>query len=166
VSKEIKKRDATIVDFDSSKITAAIASAGKATGEFGDQEAENLTLRVLRLAHELHIGPIPEVEEVQNIVERILLDSPFYRSVKAYIIYREQHTKIRDIVTRASTDLVENYIQKLDWKIKSCPKVQTMFRRTLKSQKKEVNQKTDNPLISLVSGTRIELVQRLSSEGF
>jgi len=86
VFKKIKKGDGTIVDFDSSKITTAIAGAGKATAEFGNKEAENLTLRVLSLAHGLHIGPIPEVEEVQDMVERILLDSPFYRSAKAYIL--------------------------------------------------------------------------------
>ena len=68
--KKIKKRERTIVDFDSSKITAAIVGAGKATGEFGDKEAENLTLRVLSLAHELHIGPIPEVEKVQDMLQR------------------------------------------------------------------------------------------------
>ena len=68
--KKIKKRDGTIVDFDSSKITTAIASAGKATGEFGNQEAENLTFRVLSLAHELHIGPIPEVEVIQDMLQR------------------------------------------------------------------------------------------------
>jgi len=94
VFKKIKKREGRIVHIDSSKITTAIAGAGKATGAFGDKEAENLTLRVLSLAHQLHISPIPEVEEVQDMVERILLDSPFHRSAKAYIIYREQHTKI------------------------------------------------------------------------
>jgi len=86
VFKKIKKREGRIVHIDSSKITTAIAGAGKATGEFRDREAENLTLRVLSLAHELHIGPIPEVEEVQDMVERILLDSPFYRSTKADIL--------------------------------------------------------------------------------
>ncbi|MGD2126662.1 MAG: ATP cone domain-containing protein, partial [Desulfobacteraceae bacterium] len=114
---EIKKRDGRVVPFDSSKITSAIASAGEATGEFEAREAKKLTLRVLTVAHELRLGPCPEVEEIQDIVERVLLDSPFYRSAKAYILYREQHAQIRAIVARASVDLVENYIQKLDWKI-------------------------------------------------
>jgi len=114
---EIKKRDGRVVPFDSSKITSAIAQAGKATGEFGEREAKKLTLRVLTLAHELRLGPCPEVEEVQDIVERVLLDSPFYKTAKAYILYREQHAQIRAIVASASVDLVENYIQKLDWKI-------------------------------------------------
>ena len=82
----IKKRDGRIVEFDSSKITAAIAKAGKATGEFEEREAKKLTLRVLTLAHELRLGPLPEVEEVQDIVERVLLDSPFHKTAKAYIL--------------------------------------------------------------------------------
>jgi hypothetical protein len=66
----IRKRDGRIVPFDSSKITAAIAKAGKATGEFQEQEARRLTLKVLTLAHELRLPTIPEVEEVQDALER------------------------------------------------------------------------------------------------
>ena len=115
---KIEKRDGRIVEFDSSKITAAIAKAGNATGEFGDREARKLTLRVLTLSHELRLGPSPKVEEVQDIVERVLLDSPFYKTAKAYILYREQHAQIRKITTRANVDLVNHYIEKLDWKIR------------------------------------------------
>jgi ribonucleoside-triphosphate reductase len=115
---EIKKRNGRVVEFDSTKITAAIIKAGEATGEFGEKEARKLTLRVLTLAHELRLGPLPEVEEIQDIVERVLLDSPFYKTAKAYIIYREQHSQIRNLVTKANVDLVEHYIQQLDWKIK------------------------------------------------
>ena len=114
----IKKRDGRIVEFVASKITSAVAKAGKATGEFNEREAKKLTLRILTLAHEIRLGPVPEVEEIQDIVERVLLDSPFYRSAKAYILYREQHAQIRAISTKASVDLVEHYIQKLDWKVK------------------------------------------------
>ncbi len=115
---KIKKRDGRIVEFDSSKITAAIAKAGKATGEFGDRETRKMTLRVLTLAHELRLGPTPEVEEIQDIVEHVLLDSPYHSTAKAYIIYREQHAQIRSITTKANVDLVDHYIQRLDWKIK------------------------------------------------
>ena len=114
----IKKRDGRNVAFDSSKIISAITAAGKATGEFGEREAKKLTLRVLTLAHELRLGAMPEVEEVQDIVERVLLDSPFHKSAKAYILYREQHAQIRKIAAKASVDLVEHYLDKLDWKIK------------------------------------------------
>ncbi|MFP3912602.1 MAG: ribonucleoside triphosphate reductase [Desulfobacteraceae bacterium] len=114
----IKKRDGRIVKFDSSKITGAIAKAGKATGEFGERDARRMTLKVLTLAHELRLGSTPEVEEVQDVVERVLLDSPFYSTAKAYILYREQHAQIRNIATRAECDLVEQYVNNLDWKIK------------------------------------------------
>ncbi|MGB9500402.1 MAG: ribonucleoside triphosphate reductase [Dissulfuribacterales bacterium] len=115
---EIKKRDGRIVEFDSPKITAAIACAGKATGEFEEREARKLTLRVLTLSHEIRLGPIPDVEEIQDIVERVLLDSPYYKTAKSYILYREQHARIRDITARANIDLVEHYIRKEDWKVK------------------------------------------------
>ena len=115
---KIEKRDGRVVDFDSSKITAAIATAGKATGEFDEREARKLTLRVLTLAHQIQLGARPLVEEIQDIVERVLLDSPFYKTAKAYILYREQHAQIRNITTRANVDLVNHYIEKLDWKIK------------------------------------------------
>ncbi|HWR92317.1 MAG TPA: ribonucleoside triphosphate reductase, partial [Desulfobacterales bacterium] len=115
---KIEKRDGRVVDFDSSKITAAIAKAGNATGEFSERDARKLTLRVLTLAHDLRLGPTPKVEEIQDIVERVLLDSPFYKTAKAYILYREQHAQIRKIATRANVDLVNHYIEKLDWKIR------------------------------------------------
>jgi anaerobic ribonucleoside-triphosphate reductase len=114
----IKKRDGRIVEFDSSKITSAVAKAGKATGEFDEREARKLTLQILTMAHQLRLASTPEVEQIQDIVERVLLDSPFYKSAKAYILYREQHAQIRAIATKANVDLVEHYIQKRDWKIK------------------------------------------------
>ncbi len=115
---KIRKRNDSVVKFDSSKITAAIHKAGKATGEFEEREARKLTLRVLTLSHEMRLGAVPGVEEIQDIVERVLLDSPYHKSAKAYILYREQHAQIRNIETRASINLVEHYIEKLDWKIR------------------------------------------------
>jgi ribonucleoside-triphosphate reductase len=118
VFEQIKKRDGRIVEFDSTKITTALAKAGQATGEFGEREARKLTLRVLTLSHEMRLGALPEVEEIQDIVEHVLLESPFHATAKAYILYREQHAQIRSIATKANVDLVDHYIQRLDWKIK------------------------------------------------
>jgi len=114
----IKKRDGRVVEFDSSKITGAVAKSGEITNEFDEREAKKLTLKILTLAREMCPGPCPEVEEIQDIVERVLLDSPFYKSAKAYIIYREQHAQIRSITTKANVDLVDHYISEQDWKIK------------------------------------------------
>ena len=114
---KIKKRDGSIVGFVSLKITSAILKAGNETGEFGESEAEKLTRRVLDLAHKIFFSQIPEVEGIQDIVERVLFDSPFFKTFKAYILYREQHAQIRSIDPETSVDLVDKYIQKLDWEI-------------------------------------------------
>ena len=116
--KKIKKRDGEIVEFDSAKITTAIFKAGNATREFKEWKAKRLTNDVLLLADKLNIDSIPCVEDIQDLIERVLLDSKFNKTAKAYIIYREQRANIRDITTKANVDLVDNYIQKLDWKIK------------------------------------------------
>ena len=115
---QIKKRDGRIAEFDSSKITYAIEKAGEATGEFNEREAKKMTMKVVTLIRDLRLGPVPEVEEIQDIVERVLLDSPFYRTAKAYIIYREQHNQIRKIAIKENVDLMESYIRKMDWKVK------------------------------------------------
>ncbi len=115
---KIKKRNGKIVEFDSSKISDAIAKSGEATGEFEKREAKKLTLKVITLARDLRLGPIPEVEEIQDIVERVLLDSPFYKTAKAYIIYREQHNQLRRITVKENVNLMEKYISQMDWKVK------------------------------------------------
>ena len=73
---KIEKRDGRIVEFDSSKITAAIAKAGNATGEFGDREARKLTLRVLTLSHELRLGPCPRWSRSRTSSRRCSSTSP------------------------------------------------------------------------------------------
>ncbi|OQX04677.1 MAG: hypothetical protein BWK80_53330, partial [Desulfobacteraceae bacterium IS3] len=114
---KIKKRDGNIAEFDSSKITTAISKAGKATGEFGETQARELTILVLTRASVQCAGIIPEVEEIQDIVEKVLMESPFHKTAKAYILYRNQHQQIRNIAIKAHIDLVDQYLDKLDWKI-------------------------------------------------
>jgi len=115
---QIKKRDGRVAEFDSSKITNALVKAGEATGEFNGRDAKKMTMRVLTLARDLQLGPVPEVEDIQDIVERVLLDSPFYKTAKAYIIYREQHNQIRKIAINENVGLMESYIRQMDWKVK------------------------------------------------
>ena len=115
---QIKKRDGRVAEFDSSKITHAIQKAGEASGEFNGREAKKMTMKVVTLARDLRLGPVPEVEEIQDIVERVLLDSPFYKTAKAYIIYREQHNQIRKIAIKENVGLMESYIRRMDWKVK------------------------------------------------
>lgn len=115
--KRIKKRDGRAVKFDAEKITNAIAKAGAATGEFDYKTAKKLTLKVLNLAEQVIGRKTPTVEEIQDVVEEILLSSPYRRTAKAYIIYRDQHAKIREITTKSNIDLVDQYLKRIDWQV-------------------------------------------------
>jgi ribonucleoside-triphosphate reductase len=113
----IKKRDGRIVKFNADKITNAIAKAGNATGEFEDASARKLTIKVLSLAEKLFEDTVVSVEEIQDIVEEILLSSPYRKTAKAYIIYRDQHARMRELADKMEIDLVDQYLNKIDWKI-------------------------------------------------
>jgi len=115
--KKIKKRDGEIVRFEAVKITKVIEKAGQATGEFDYQTAQKLTLKVLSLASNLISDRIPTVEEIQDVVEEVLLSSPYRKTAKAYIIYREQHARIREITAQSNINLVDQYLQRLDWRV-------------------------------------------------
>ncbi len=113
----IRKRDGRLVKFNAEKITNAIARAGAATGEFDERTARKLTIRVLNVAEKLYDGNIMTVEDAQDIVEEVLLDSPYRKTAKAYILYREQHARLREIAQKMEVDLVDQYLKKKDWKI-------------------------------------------------
>lgn len=114
---KIKKRDGRVVGFDADKIVYALRKAGEATGEFNEEAARALTLRVVNLAHQTISKDAPWVEDIQDIVEEVLLSSPYRKTAKAYIIYRDQHARIREIASRAEVDIVDQYLDKLDWQI-------------------------------------------------
>jgi ribonucleoside-triphosphate reductase len=114
----ITKRDGRVAEFDAAKITAALLKAGKATGEFEEREARRLTMQVLSLAKALHLPETPDVESIQDVVEQVLLDSPFRATAKAYILYREQRAQLRRIKSKANVDLMEGYLNKMDWRVR------------------------------------------------
>ncbi|MEI7900730.1 MAG: ribonucleoside triphosphate reductase [bacterium] len=114
----IRKRDGRAEVFDTKKIISAIQKAGEATGEFGADEAKKLALKVMTLIHSLQDTLALTVENAQDIVEEVLLASPYRRTAKAYIIYREQHARIRDMVRKADVDLIDSYLGKSDWRVR------------------------------------------------
>lgn len=114
---EIRKRDGRLVPFDASKITAALLKAGRATGEFSEDMAKHLTIRVLDFAWATLKEP-PTVEQIQSRVEFVLLDSPFSRTAKAYILYRDQHARIRRMLKQDGPELIRQYLEKLDWSVR------------------------------------------------
>lgn len=113
------KRDGSVKDFDANKIVAAIAKAGKATGEFDESRAARITEeRVLPSLVALNLVT-PHIEQVQDAVERALFEEGFFKTLRAYIVYREQRQKARD--ARQSWVNVESsineYLQQLDWRV-------------------------------------------------
>ena len=92
--KTIKKRDNSIVEFDLDKITKAIRKAGKETDEFGYKASEILAHEVLNELIKSDNNDL-SVEDVQDTVEMVLLNSEYKATAKAYIIYREKRNQER-----------------------------------------------------------------------
>ena len=116
--KSIKKRDGRTAKFDRKKIEKAIEKAGLETGEFDAAQAVELTDKVLGVLETRNQKRLPSVEDIQDIVEDALIDSKFKKTAKAYIIYRDQHKKLREITSNAHVDLIDKYLENLDWKVK------------------------------------------------
>ena len=113
----VTKRNGEPVDYDENKIVIAIAKAGKATKEFDKTDAVKLANQV---SMEIDIRNITviSVETIQDIVEDTLLASRYKKSAKAYVLYRAQHSSMRKIAESAHIDLVDKYLDKLDWQVK------------------------------------------------
>ena len=94
--RKIRKRDGRIVDFEPEKIVAAIHKAIKAVGERDGELARKLGWEVVRKVEERFKDRIPGVEDVQDIVEETLVEHRLYSVAKAYILYRQWRTQIRE----------------------------------------------------------------------
>ena len=117
--KYLIKRDGSVKNFDSSKIARAIERAGKATGEFGAARAEEITEQlVLPKLRELNVST-PHIEEIQDAVEHALFDAGFFKTLRAYIVYREQRAKSRD-AKKSWVDVessINEYLDQVDWRV-------------------------------------------------
>ncbi len=94
--KKIVKRDGKIANFDPEKITEAIAKAGLSTGEFKHDRAKQITDKVIKRASETIKQRTPNVEQIQDIVEEVLMESAFKKTAKEYITYRQERNRIRE----------------------------------------------------------------------
>ena len=114
----IKKRDGRYVQFDFDKIRLAILAAGEATGEFGNDVATELSFEVHAGLMSMPEKATPSVEDVQDIVESVLLRSVYIKTAKAFILYRDVHSRVRQVSSSLGDDLVDKYISCSDWKVK------------------------------------------------
>ena len=113
----LRKRDGRLVAFELGKIVRAIKAAGHATGEFDGEAAQALAARVLlRLPQR-----VVQIEQAQDAVERLLMESGHYATARAYIVYRESHGRLRRdrkaIVDVASS--MNEYLSREDWRVRA-----------------------------------------------
>ncbi|MBI4276743.1 adenosylcobalamin-dependent ribonucleoside-diphosphate reductase [Candidatus Uhrbacteria bacterium] len=98
---KIRKRDGRIVPFDKAKIADAVFKAAQSVGGNDRKLAEGLADKVVaKLDQQCADGHIPNIEEVQDLVEKVLIEEGHAKTAKAYILYRQQRSQIREEVTR------------------------------------------------------------------
>lgn len=115
----IYKRDGRLAEFDAEKIAQAIFKAAVAVGGSDYGTARRLASQVVE---ELRAAPgddFPTVEQVQDCVEKILIENGHARTAKAYILYREKRAVARDTrrMLREAHDLIEEYLDRTDWRV-------------------------------------------------
>jgi ribonucleoside-triphosphate reductase len=113
------KRSGATVSFDGDKIRSAVERAGKATGAFDSAEAQLLTIQALKvIAHRFH-DRSPHIEQVQDVVEQVLISANHFSTARAYIVYREQRSRLRSdqrtIIDVASS--INEYLDRADWRV-------------------------------------------------
>ncbi|MBR5381150.1 MAG: anaerobic ribonucleoside triphosphate reductase, partial [Oscillospiraceae bacterium] len=97
---DIKKRDGRIVPFDLQKIADAISKAFSATYRPNSEEAAGELAAQVEAILEVENCETPEVEHIQDVVERVLMDNGYVSTAKAYILYRSERNRIRQMNTR------------------------------------------------------------------
>ena len=117
---KIRKRNGKVVLFDKDKITEAIWKAAKAVGGTDKEKSEHLSGMIVdELNKKYGEQGIPEVELVQDLVEKMLIEEGHAKVAKAYILYRKSREELREVKGMFDTiEAVEDYIGLNDWAIK------------------------------------------------
>src|SRR3989344_4307088 len=118
--KKVRKRDGSVVLFDGDKITEAVWKAAKAVGGKNREKAQHISdliVKELEIRHKEN--GIPEVEEIQDLVEKTLIEEGHAKTSKAYILYRKSHEELREIRGLFDTiEVVEDYVGLNDWMVR------------------------------------------------
>lgn len=117
---KIRKRNGDFVDFNKEKITEAINKALAAVGIDDLPRAKRYGEDVIKeLNKKFHYRSVPAVEEIQDIVEEVLIGNREIKTAKAYILYRDQQARLREMRTTInSNDLMDEYLKQTDWRVK------------------------------------------------
>ncbi|HPW59443.1 MAG TPA: ribonucleoside triphosphate reductase [Candidatus Rifleibacterium sp.] len=115
----IENRQGNIVPFNPEKIRSAIERAGRATGEFGMVDSMRMASQVINILAHRHQSGTPNVEEVQDVVEHVLIANNYFTTNRSYIVYREQHKQMREgrrsLVDSISS--INEYLGQQDWRV-------------------------------------------------
>jgi len=95
---QVRKRDGRLVPFNQEKIANAIFKAAQAVGGEDRQLAEELAGVVTLFLEKHYAGQIPTIEEIQDMVEKVLIETGHAKTAKAYILYRQKRAQIREIL--------------------------------------------------------------------
>lgn len=116
---EIVKRDGKKEKFKPEKITWAIYKAAMACGGSDFSRAEKLCQQVVEIAEHKYVGSVPDVESIQDLVEKVLIEAGHARTAKAFILYREKRKGAREInaLIGATIEMFTNYLGDKDWQV-------------------------------------------------
>ena len=116
----IRKRDGNIVAFTPEKITRAIYKAAVACGGSDYEKAQQLCDEVLQIAYSKHESGTPEVEHLQDIIEKVLIENGHAQTAKAFILYREKRKSSRQLnaLIGGTIEMFNDYLEDRDWRAK------------------------------------------------
>lgn len=118
--KKVLKRNGEVVDFKKEKIVEAIYKAAESVGGSDQEKATELTENVVKeLIERYNKKTIPAIEEIQDLVETVLIKTGHAKTAKAYILYREQRTKLRE-KEKLILDInktMDGYLNQSDWRV-------------------------------------------------
>ncbi|MFH0752013.1 MAG: ribonucleoside triphosphate reductase [archaeon] len=118
---QVKKRNKEVVLFNPQKICDAIFRAAKSVGGRDYDKAKELTRKIVAYLENKGFSDkvVPNVEDVQDAVEKILIEEGHAKTAKAFIIYREQHKRLREFRSFVnSNDIMDGYLRETDWRVK------------------------------------------------
>lgn len=116
----IRKRNGEVVPFQPEKITRAIFKAANAVGGKDWEMAERLANEVVDLAEQQYADGLADVEGVQDLVEKVLIENGHAKTSKAYILYREKRRSAREAnaLIGATIEMFSDYLGENDWRVK------------------------------------------------
>ncbi len=117
----IRKRDGRLAAFDEGKITEAIKKAVQAVGGSDMERAATIARQVVGILEVIYKDErVPTVENVQDLVEKQLIEAGHAQTAKAYILYRSQREQLRETKSfmQQSIEAIDSYLTQEDWRVK------------------------------------------------